>query len=608
MRCGIEIHQRLATKSKLFCDCSARISNEEPIGVVIRKQKAVAGELGEIDAAALHEFSAGRTYVYQVFPSSTCLVETDSEPPHPLNQEALDIVVEIALLLNAKIVDEVEVMRKTVIDGSNTCGFQRTAIVALDGFIETSKGRIAIPTICLEEESSGIVGEEKGKVTYRLDRLGIPLIEIATSSDIKNPAHAKETAEKLGMLLRVAGKVQRGIGTIRQDVNVSVEGGARVEVKGAQELGLIPTIVEKEVKRQEGLIKIKEELAKRFGKSRLGKGEVVEVTGIFSKTGSKFIAKGIGRGMKVFAVKLEKFSGLLGMELYENRRFGTELSDYAKANADVGGIIHSDEEPERYGITSKEVEELKKKLSIKENDAFVIVVDEGSRATKALGAVYERVLQAFEGAQKEVRKVLPDGGTSYMRPLPGSSRLYPETDIPPVKITKERIEKIGRKLPETVEERKTGLLKLLNEELANKLLVSENLRLFEMIVDGIKVDPVLVATTLEETVISLRRAGIPVENLSEEKLFELFKEYKGGRFVKAAIPEILSFIAKNPSKKIDDGVRELKLDKIFKSELEKIVKKTLEESKGDKKLAFNRIMSEHRLRVEAKEVMTILKI
>jgi len=607
MRCGIEIHQRLATKNKLFCDCSTQIVDEEPMGVIIRKQRAVAGELGEVDAAALHEYSVGRTYIYQVFPSTTCLVETDSEPPHPLNQDALDIAIEIALLLNAHVVDEVQVMRKTVIDGSNTGGFQRTAVVGLNGFIETSKGRIAIPTICLEEESSGIVGEERGKVTYRLDRLGIPLVEIATSSDIKSPEHAKETAEKLGMLLRVTGKVQRGIGTIRQDVNVSVEGGARVEIKGAQELGLIPKIVEKELKRQEALIKIKEELAKRFKKSKPGKEKAVDITDVFSKTSSKLIARGIERGMEVFAIKLENFFGLLGTELYENRRFGTELSDYAKANADIGGIIHSDEKLEKYGITSKEVEEIKKKLNAREKDAFVIVIDEEDRASKALEAVYERALQAFEGAQKEVRKVLPDGGTSYMRPLPGSSRLYPETDIPPVRITKERIEIIRKKLPETVEERKTSLLKLLNEELANKLLVSENLRFFEMVVDKTKVDPVLVATTLEETIVSLRRAGIPVENLSEEKLFGLFKEYKSGRFVKAAIPEILSFVAKNPSKRVDDAIREMKLEKISKTELEKIVKKAVEENKGDKKLAFNRIMSEYRLRVEAKDVMHILK-
>ena len=606
MKCGIEIHQRLATKKKLFCDCSAQITNEEPIGLVIRKQKAVAGELGEIDAAALHEFSAGRTYIYQVFPSSTCLVETDGEPPHPLNQEALDIAIEIALLLNAKLIDEVEVMRKTVIDGSNTSGFQRTTIVALDGFIETSKGRIAIPTVCLEEESSGIIGEEKGKVTYRLDRLGIPLIEIATSSDIKSPEHAKETAEKIGMLLRVAGKVQRGIGTIRQDVNVSVEGGARVEVKGAQELELIPTIVEKEVKRQEGLIKIKEELAKKFGRNRLSGGKAIDVTNIFSKSGSKFIAKGIERGMRVFAIKLENFSGLLGIELYEKRRFGTELSDYAKANADVGGIVHSDEKLEKYGIATKEVEELKKKLNAKENDAFVIVVDEECRAVKALEAVYERAMQAFEGVQKEVRKVLPDGSTSYMRPLPGSSRLYPETDIPPVTVTMERVERIKRKLPETVEERKTSLLKLLNEELANKLLVSENLRLFEMIVGEIKVDPILVATTLEETIVSLRRAGIPVENLREEKLFELFKEYDDGKFVKAAIPEILSFVAKNTIKGVSDAIKELKLEKMSENEMKKIVNEKRKAGKSGRVL-FEEMMREYRLRINAEELSRMIR-
>ena len=598
MKCGIEIHQRLATEKKLFCGCSAQPSEEKPIATVERMQRAVAGELGDVDLAALHEYSRGRKYRYQIFPQTTCLVELDEEPPHSMNGEALEIAVEVCLLLNSKVVDEVEVMRKTVIDGSNTSGFQRTSIIGLGGFIETSKGRVGIEAICLEEESSGIVGEKAGEITYRLDRLGIPLVEIATSPGIKDAKHAREVAEKLGMILRATGKVQRGIGTIRQDINISVPEGARVEVKGAQELGLIETIVDKEVRRQEKLVKIKGELEKRFGKKRFGKPAVVEVTEIFKNSASKLLRKEC-----VLAMKLEKFAGLLGDELYENRRLGTEFSDYAVAKAGVGGIIHSDEKLEKYLISGEEAGAVRKKLGAPADDAFVIVAGERKTCEKALEAVYERVMQTFEGPQNEVRKVLPDGGTSYMRPMPGSARLYPETDVPPIEISRKLVE--GIKLPEMPEERKARLMKILNEELAEKIMLSENYPLFEKVVGELKVEPKFVATTLEETLVSLRREGVPVEKLNENKLMELFIEYKCGKFVKAAIPEILRRVSKNTGESISSAVEKLKLEKVGEVELRKIVEEKKKAGVSSKTL-IQEIMREHRLRVDAEELSKVI--
>jgi len=467
MKCGIEIHQRLATEKKLFCSCSAQPSEKKPFAVVERRQRAVAGELGEVDLAALHEYSRGRLYKYQIFPETTCLVELDEEPPHDMNMDALEIAVEVCLLLNAKVVDEVQVMRKTVVDGSNTCGFQRTAIVGCDGSVETSKGKVGIQIICLEEESSGIVGEKNGEITYRLDRLGIPLVEIATAADIKDAKHAREVAEKLGMILRATGRVQRGIGTIRQDINVSVPGGVRVEVKGAQELGLVESIVEKEVKRQ------------------------------------------------------------------------TEL------------------------------------------------LEKGSQL------------------RSEVRRVLPSGETEYMRPMPGSARLYPETDVPPVRISREWVEEIRKRLPEMPGKREKRLAELVGGELTKKIMLSENYPLFEKIVNELKVEPKLVAATLEETVVSLRREGIPVENLNDNKYLELFIEYKCGKFVKAAIPEILRYISRNSGESVSHAVDKLKLEKMSEKELRGIVEEKKKAGKKGKEL-IGEIMREHRLRVDMKELSQIV--
>jgi len=253
-KCGIEIHNRLNTKTKLFCNCKPRFSTHKPIAIIKRKLRAVAGELGQIDVAAMYEFLRDRTFFYQCYPEETCTICIDEEPPRSINQEALEVALQIAKLLKAEIPDEIHIMRKTVIDGSNTCAFQRTAVVGLNGILETSLGKVRINNICLEEESAGIVEQKGNEIIYRLDRLGIPLIEIGTAADIKNPEHAKEVAEKLGMIIRSTGKSQRGIGVTREDINVSITGGARVEIKGVQELELIPQIIENEVKRQQDFI------------------------------------------------------------------------------------------------------------------------------------------------------------------------------------------------------------------------------------------------------------------------------------------------------------------------------------------------------------------
>jgi len=262
-KCGIEAHQQIEGK-KLFCQCPTTNSRKGDGIMISRKLRAVIGETGEVDKAAAFEMAKGKTFNYVGNKKEACLVELDEEPPHSINPEAVETALMIAKLLNANIVDEIQVMRKTVVDGSNTTGFQRTALIAQNGFIETSKGKVGIDTICLEEEACQKVKEEKANVVYRLDRLGIPLIEIATAPDIKDNEHAKETAEKIGMILRSTGKVKRGIGTIRQDVNVSIKGKNRVEIKGFQELKIMPKVIENEVKRLKELKGKNDKEVRRF--------------------------------------------------------------------------------------------------------------------------------------------------------------------------------------------------------------------------------------------------------------------------------------------------------------------------------------------------------
>ncbi len=261
-KCGIEIHQQLATK-KLFCPCPSIVNDPSTPDVFFsRKLRAVAGESGKVDAAAAYEVQKNRVFQYEGCSSSSCLVELDEEPPHAMNQEAVKTALQVALLLKCQLVDEVQIMRKTVVDGSNVSGFQRTALIGFNGVIDSSKGKVKIESVCLEEESAKKVETKENVVVYRLDRLGVPLVEIATDASIKDPEHCAEVAGLIGMVLRSTGKVRRGIGSIRQDVNVSIKCSARVELKGFQEIRSMAKVIDAEIARLQTVKEHKAEVRK----------------------------------------------------------------------------------------------------------------------------------------------------------------------------------------------------------------------------------------------------------------------------------------------------------------------------------------------------------
>ncbi len=268
LRCGLEIHRQINTK-KLFCRCPSILREDKPNIKVKRYLRAVVSEIGEKDIVAEYEMSKGRYAIYEAYSDTNCEIELDEAPPFPINPDALAIVIQTAQLLNAKIVDEMQVMRKQVLDYSNTSSFQRTVLIAIDGYIQTSKGKVGIQTVCLEEDAARKIEETKEYIVYRLDRLGIPLIEIATAPDVKTPEHGKEVAEKLGMMLKSTGGYKSGIGTIRQDLNVSIENGARIEIKGVQDLKSIPKVIEKEVQRQSDLIEKRKKVLEEVRKANL---------------------------------------------------------------------------------------------------------------------------------------------------------------------------------------------------------------------------------------------------------------------------------------------------------------------------------------------------
>jgi glutamyl-tRNA(Gln) amidotransferase subunit E len=578
LKVGLEIHQQLNTQAKMFCSCKPELFKEAPEITFLRRLRPTQSELGQVDPAAYFEFQKGTKIRYEANRATSCLVEMDEEPPHPLNTEAVETVLTAALMMNAEPVDEVHVMRKTVIDGSNTTGFQRTCVIALDGCIKVGKKVVPIQHASLEEDAARKTGDEKkGKVIrYRIDRLGIPLIEVATAPVIHSPVEAQEVALAIGRILRDTGKVMRGLGTIRQDLNVSIPKGALVEIKGVQELELISRVVEYEVQRQLNLIKISEELRKKKIEAESITEDFVDVTDVFQQTKCKVILKALEKRQRVKAVKLPGFKDLLKRELMPNFRLGTELADRARFWGRVGGIFHTDELP-AYGVTAEEVEALKKAVGAGEEDAVVFVADVPENVADALRAVVERAQEAISGVTAETRAANANGTTRYMRPRPGAARMYPETDIPPSVITRAFVDKIRSNLPEPAEKKLERLMKeySLNEKLAKQMVDSEYGRLFEVIVKESGVTATTVAVFLTETLKALKRDSVQVEKVTESQVREIFRGVGSGEIAKEAVADIFVWLSKNAGKSLRDAVASLGLRMFSKAELEALVDKVI---------------------------------
>ena len=539
---GLEIHQQLDTATKLFCNCpTERREPEASPRSFTRYLHPTKSELGELDEAALEESRVDREFEYLAF-DTTCLVEEDDEPPHRLDREALAAAMEIATLMDCAVVDQAHVMRKIVVDGSNTSGFQRSALLATDGEIRTADGPVGIDDLLLEEESAARIEAHDGGVVYGLDRLGIPLVEIGTKPDIRSPDQAKAAAERIGMLLRSTGKVKRGLGTIRQDVNVSIADGARVELKGVQSLDDIDDIVEHEVGRQVELLEIAADLRGRDA----AVAEPDPVTAVFDDTDSGVLAG----AETVMAVRLEGFDGLLGREIQPDRRLGTELSDHATRHG-AGGIFHTDELP-AYGVTEAEVEALRDAVDAGADDAVAIVAADAAVAEQAIAAVADRAEVAIREVPEETRGANADGTSRYLRPLPGAARMYPETDVPPVEPDPPEVEP-----PELLTEKvdryqaEYGL----DAGLAEQVAYGEHMPTFEAAVDR-GVDPTTAAGTLESTLTELRRDDVTVDRLTERHLRSVLELVEAGDLPNEGIGPVLSTLAGDPDLDADAAMDE----------------------------------------------------
>ncbi|MFH1503420.1 MAG: Glu-tRNA(Gln) amidotransferase subunit GatE [Candidatus Diapherotrites archaeon] len=463
---GLEIHQQLDTH-KLFCNCPSVLRSDEPDFFVERKLHAVAGESGGVDIAAQYQANLKKEFVYQGHKSNTCLVELDEEPPYNINEEALKIALQISLLLNCKILPLTQIMRKTVINGSNTSGFQRTVLIAREGYVETSLGKVGIDIICLEEDSAREVKKEGNKIYWNLDRLGIPLVEIATAPDIKSAEQAKEVALHIGDVLRSC-KVKRGIGTIRQDVNISIMNGNRIEMKGVQDMRTFLTVIENEVIRQK--------------------------------------------------------------------------------------YLHDNDNP----------------------------------------------------TQAEVRNALPDLTSEFLRPMPGADRMYPETDLPLLKISRDLINEVKKNLPKLRKDI-VGELKSkgLNEEMIKLLLKQNKIDEFKNLAE-IYNDLNFVAKLMllypKEIASKTGKKLNEIENKFSDIYGDILRALKKKKILGGDVKNILIKIIGGES--FEEAIR---IEKAEDSEVEEKILKIIKEKPGLNANAYmGLVMGEMKGKINGKEAMEII--
>ena len=580
LKVGLEIHQQLASKNKLFCDCKIIESNEYDF-TFKRNLRPTQSEMGSYDQAALFESKKIKTVKYQSSKNANCLIESDEEPPRTVNNEALELVLTISLALNCTIEDELHIMRKIVIDGSNTTGFQRTILVGRNGFLEVEGIRVGIQSVCLEEDAARIISEDKKEdenKAYSLDRLGIPLIEIALEPISNSPIFVTNVAQTVGRLLRSTKKVTRGLGSIRQDVNISTENGPVVEVKGVQQLSQLPLVIEYERKRQDALNQIANELKKRDIDESSFIDNVTDVTQLLSKSSSKVVKKILTGDSRFTAFVLRRFKGILSFEPYPGIRLGKELGDLVKVYG-IGGIFHSDELP-NYGITTGDVESISDVLRMDKNDAFVLIGGPTKSLNTVLLELFTRIKKGFSGIVPETRSARLDGVTVFSRPKSGSSRMYPETDIPYISIDEGKLKQLSQDTPQQWNEIIDQICKKynINKTLAENIFDSKYFSLFEKIVSHTSTSPSFVISKLTEDLVSMEREGYDSSILSEDVLFCLFTELDNSRITKESIPLVIEKLLKNESMDVDEIISSFGTESISEGYVDQTISKIIHEN------------------------------
>ncbi|HVP90373.1 MAG TPA: Glu-tRNA(Gln) amidotransferase subunit GatE [Terriglobales bacterium] len=530
-RSGLEIHQQLLTEKKLFCRCPAGRYSDKYDAEILRHMRPTLSELGEYDGTALMEFKTRKEIIYRINRETVCTYEMDDTPPFMMDEEALDIALGIAMLYSLNLVDELHIARKQYLDGSIPTGFQRTTIVGVNGWIPYKDRRIGIVQLGLEEDACREVSDVGHRRTYLTDRLGMPLIETVTGPDMTTPQEVADVAQVCRRLVRSTGQVRTGIGAAREDVNVSVTGGTRVEIKGVPRIPRIPLLTYNEAMRQSNLLRLREELRRRGVTAETFRSESEDVTRVLQRTCYQPLRTALDAGGVANAVVLRGYAGLLNWQTQTNTVFSREVSDRVRVIAcltTLPNIAHSDSPSESF--SSSEWEAVRRALKATRDDAAVVVW--GGREDAKTGAqeIAIRAREAAAGVPSETRQALPDGTNGFERILPGPNRMYPDTDLPPKTVGEDRLERIRRSLPVPIWTREAFYRDLhVPEDLARPLAASPLAGLYQVLVRDWKIEPTLAAVALVQYPKRLRREGLDPAALTEDKLKRIFGLYKEGR-------------------------------------------------------------------------------
>ena len=570
LKVGLEIHQQLDTHKKLFCKCRP-VESDEYTEKFSRSLRTAKSELGELDPAALFEKAKSKKINYYANSQSSCLVEKDDEPPHELDHDAKKISLLISSMLESKIFSEIHVMRKTVIDGSNTSGFQRTMLVSQGGNLKVNGKNVGVQAVCLEEDAAKLLKDEQNERNYSLDRLGIPLVEIALEPVSTKPSEVKEIALTLGRLLRATRMVKRGIGSIRQDVNISVMNSGVVEVKGVQQLDQLEKIIGYEAKRQHGLILIAEKLKKLS--ITITKEDVFDITEVFKDSESKIIQNALKSKAKIKAIRIRNFSGMFSFEPYSGIRLGKEIGQLVRFFG-IGGVFHSDELP-NYGINDSDVDKVKKHLELADGDGFLIIAGEDSKLDYAIDSIIKRIQDAANGVPAETRAVTQEGETVFLRPRPGASRMYPETDIPSISVIPEEV-KLARDTADATKSWDESIAEIqqkysLNSQLSEQIFDSVYMELFEKICENKKNSPNFVASILCSSITNLERKGFDCTLLKPEHIIESFELLASGKIPKESLEIIFENIMSGKSENVAIAMQNTDVSSMNEDELNGIL-------------------------------------
>jgi glutamyl-tRNA(Gln) amidotransferase subunit E len=533
-RSGLEIHQQLLTEKKLFCRCPAGRYSDKYDAEILRHMRPTLSELGEYDGTALMEFKTKKEIIYRINRETVCTYEMDDTPPFMMDETALDIALGVAMLYNLNLVDELHIARKQYLDGSIPTGFQRTTILGVNGWIPYKDRRISIVQLGLEEDACREVSDIGHRRIYLTDRLGMPLIETVTGPDMRTPQEVAEVAQICRRLVRSTGNVRTGMGAAREDVNVSVRGGTRVEIKGVPRIPRIPLLTYYEAMRQWSLLRLREELRGRGITPESFKAETEDVTRLLQKTSYLPIRDAMDAGLGASCVVLRGFRDLLNWPTQTNTRFSREISDRVRVVAcltKLPNIVHSDSSSET--LSSAEWLAIRKAAKATKDDTLVVVWGSGEDAKTGAQEIAIRAREATVGVPSETRQALRDGTNGFERILPGPDRMYPDTDLPPKQVTEDRLEKIRRALPVPIWTREAWYRELgLPADIIEPLAVSRLADLFELLVREWKIEPVAAAVALVQYRKRLKTNGLDVKRLDEGTLrpiFALFRDRKISR-------------------------------------------------------------------------------